>query len=228
MKRSSTLALVTVAGAAIIAYSWYSNNTEAVTDSDIFTSVSDCISSGVAEATCKARFGEAMTTYAQTAPRFVTKEDCEKDYGAGQCATAPTAATGETVATDNNTTTTAQASQATSGSTSYFMPMMMGFMAARMMQGTQSAASAAPLYGCAGGGAAGASCYSSNTGRSYYARTGAAAARAVKTPVAEFRSGNRAGFNVIPRGGSAIKSAVRSRGGFGSTGRGYSSRSYGG
>lgn len=230
MKRSSKLALVSAAGvAAVLAYTWSGINSDPETESDIYTSVSDCVSSGKDEATCKARFGEALDTYKNTAPRFVNLQDCEKDFGAGACA--PASPTDTAQVASNNASDTQNTNTATnSGGTSYFMPMMMGFMAGRMMQNASMGAQAAPLYGCAQGfpGGAGASCYSSNSGRSYYSYTSSGGSRTVKTPVSEFRSAPGRSFNVIPRGGSAVKAAVSSRGGFGSTGRGYSSGSFGG
>lgn len=230
MKRSSKLALVSAAGiAAVVAYTWYSGNADAVTESNIYTSVSDCISSGNDEAVCKAHFGEAMDTYTKTAPRFVSQQDCEKDFGTGACMAAPTVDNaGATANNGNNISTAENATTATTGGTSYFMPMMMGFMMGRMMQNARmTGPAAAPMYGCASGmSAAGASCYASNSGRSYQTTAGS---RTVRAPVSEFRSASgRGGFSVIPRGGSAMKAAVSSRGGFGSTGRGYSSRSFGG
>lgn len=216
MKRSSKLALVSVAGAAaVLAYTWYDNGSEAETMGDVYSSVSDCVSSGLEEATCKARFGEALDTYAKTAPRFVNKEDCEKDFGTNACLQAP--ATASTAATGSSETRT-----------SYFMPLMMGFMAGRMMQGMQTPPAAAPLYGCASGMGAPGSCYASNSGRTY-AYAGGGNSRTVRAPVSEFRSAaSRGGYSVVQRGGSAMRSAVASRGGFGSSGRSYSSGSYGG
>ncbi len=230
MKRSSKLALVSAAGvAAVLAYTWSGTDAEPETESDIYTSVSDCVSFGKDEATCKARFGEALEAYNNTAPRFVNLQDCEKDFGAGACTSASVPEPTQVVSNDTDTAQSANAA-ATSGGTSYFMPMMMGFMAGRMMQNASMGPQAAPLYGCAQGSpsGAGASCYSSNSGRSYYAYTSSAGSRTVKTPVSEFRSAPKRSFNVIPRGGSAVKAAVSSRGGFGGTSRGYSSGGFGG
>ncbi len=217
MKRSTQLALVSVVGIGAVAY--YLNSGEAeveTTDSTLYTSQSDCLNAGVDAGICAAQFGEAYRAHAAAAPRFESKEDCERDFGAGKCeAAAP------------------QGSTATSGSGSYFMPMMMGFMVARMMQGTQPY-STQPLYGCPGGapGAAGQQCYSSRNGRYVYAYGGSSgssgnAGRQVKAPVSEFR-GTSARYNVVPRGSNISsvsgisRSGVSSRGGFGSFGRGFS------
>ncbi len=232
MKRSSRLALLTAAGAtAIIAYTWYNNQTEPEVDTSIYSSIGDCVGSGVDEAVCKARFGEALDAYIKTAPRFVTKEDCEKDFGAGACGSAPAfahvAASSQTATAPVEVTQPAQQQQAGTTTTSYFMPMMMGFMMGRMMQGSTMApgagagnyAAGKPMFGCASG-APNSSCYTSNTARRYTAaaRTG----NTFRAPVSEFRANTaRSGFSVVPRGGS-VKSLVSSRGGFGSTGRSYS------
>lgn len=227
MKRSSKLALVSAAGvAAVLAYTWSGTNSDPETESDIYTSVSDCISSGKDQATCQARFGEALDTYKTTAPRFVNLQDCEKDFGIGACTPAPTTDTAQVASNNTGNAQTTNTATNSSGS-NYFMPMMMGFMAGRMIQSASMGPQAAPLYGCAQG-ASGTSCYSSNSGRSYYTSANSAGARTVKAPVSEFRSAPGRSFNVIPRGGSAVKAAVSSRGGFGGTGRSYSSDSFGG
>lgn len=227
MKRSTQLALVAMAGVAVLGYFWLSQ-TEAETEGTVYASMDDCLYAGTDAATCKARFEEATDTYKKTAPRFVSLQDCERDFGAGACtpATAPVVpGSGTSVAVPGAETTTTAANP---GSQSYFMPMMMGFMAARMMGGgMQQSYTASPLYGCGGAASgAGGRCYTGASGRSYYGNAGS---RTVTAPVSEFRSASaNRGFSVVPRGSSATSAAVSSRGGFGGSSRSYSGTTSGG
>lgn len=68
---------------------------------------------------CKKALEEGKRQYAQSAPKFISKEECEKQYGASKCVEAPGAHH--------------------EGGHSMFMPMMMGFMMGRMMGGGQPA-----------------------------------------------------------------------------------------
>lgn len=61
---------------------------------------------------CKADYDAAKALHPQVAPKYVSKEECETDFGAGNCETAP---------------------QQTASSGSFFMPMMMGYMMGQMM-----------------------------------------------------------------------------------------------
>lgn len=223
MKRSTQLALVTMAGVAVLGYFWFSQS-EAETEGTVYASMDDCLYAGTDAATCKARFEEATEIYKKTAPRFVSLQDCERDFGAGACTPANASpvvlGSGASPAVESTTA-------ANSGSQSYFMPMMMGFMAARMMGGgVQQSYTASPLYGCSGAASgAGGRCYTGTTGRTY---ASAAGSRTVRAPVSEFRSAANRGFSVVPRGASARSAAVSSRGGFGGSSRSYSGSSYGG
>lgn len=236
MKRSSQLALVTMAGVAVLGYFWFSQNeAEPEMEGTIYTSMDDCLYAGSDAATCKARFDEATEAYKKTAPRFVSLQDCERDFGAGACTPANTAAaTAATLPNVNGSSasapTTNSETTASSETRSYFMPAMMGFMAARMMSGgnMQQSYTASPLYGCNGAASgAGGRCYTGASGRSYY---GSAGSRTVKAPVSEFRSNANRSFRVVSRGASVRSAAspVASRGGFGGSSRSYSGSSYGG
>ncbi len=96
-----------------------------------FTNINECVTSGLfSEAEC-AEF--AKSALAQS-PRFSSKEECERAFGADACVDAPGQSA---VAASSNGTTV----RPHSGSS--WMPMMMGFMAGRflsggaMMQGSQ-------------------------------------------------------------------------------------------
>lgn len=85
----------------------------------VFETVADCENSSlVAPAQCRADFAEAAALHPQVAPKYVSKESCETDFGTGQCEPAP------------------QNQQASAGG--MFMPLMMGYLAGRMMSGLQA------------------------------------------------------------------------------------------
>jgi uncharacterized protein YgiB involved in biofilm formation len=82
-------------------------------DSRFFADVKECTSqTGDAQA-CEAAKAESEKTHAQEAPKFARKEQCEAEFGAGNCET----------------------QQAASGGGSFFMPLLMGYMMGNMMSG---------------------------------------------------------------------------------------------
>lgn len=88
-----------------------------------FTNINECVTSGLfSEAEC-AEF--AKSALAQS-PRFSSKEECERTFGADACVDAPGQSA---VAASSNGTTVGPHSG------SSWMPMMMGFMAGRFMSG---------------------------------------------------------------------------------------------
>lgn len=86
-----------------------------------YSSVEACVASGEKAEDCQTAFKNASDQAEKTAPRFQSQQDCEQEFGAGQC----------------------QQGQGSNG-TSFFMPMLAGFMMARMMNGAQGPSS--PLY----------------------------------------------------------------------------------
>jgi uncharacterized protein YgiB involved in biofilm formation len=79
----------------------------------VYSDPSECAASGQSSLQqCEADFAAAQKLHPQVAPKYLNKEECEADFGAGHCETAP--------------------QQTTSGS-SVFMPMMMGYLAGQMM-----------------------------------------------------------------------------------------------
>jgi uncharacterized protein YgiB involved in biofilm formation len=69
------------------------------------------------ESVCLDAKTQSEKDYLAQAPRFSRKEECEKEFGAGNCETPQAAST------------------ASSGGTGFFMPMMMGYMLGNMMGG---------------------------------------------------------------------------------------------
>lgn len=74
-------------------------------DATFFSKVEDCIPVK-GEAACRDGFAKSEGSWAADAPRFNKKEQCEAEFGAGNCETREPRA----------------------GSGSFFMPMMMGYM----------------------------------------------------------------------------------------------------
>ena len=79
----------------------------------VFSDPSECSAAGINDtAQCNADYAAAQALHPQVAPKYIDKAECETDFGAGQCETAP---------------------QQTASGGSVFMPMMMGYMMGQMM-----------------------------------------------------------------------------------------------
>lgn len=128
MKRSRSLSLVLM-GSLMFGMQGCSENKQEESFS-VFTSMSECVNSGIfSEEECRSFAVDAV----KQSPRFATQQECEQQFGEGQCA-APQVASGE-----------GQSSiQPHSGS--MWMPMLMGFMAGRMLSGGNYYQSSQPLY----------------------------------------------------------------------------------
>lgn len=121
MKRSKSIGLVAMS-ASVIALSACE---EPAVDAAVFQTLSQCLANGdVDRAQCEADYQAAKSQHAQVAPKYSSQQDCEADFGAAQCETAPY--------------------QTQSGG-SVFMPLMMGYMMGSMLGGRSGVASQ-PLY----------------------------------------------------------------------------------
>lgn len=78
----------------------------------MFTSVDQCVTSGMDRQVCQAGYQDAMRAHLAAAPRFNGMAACEAEYGSGQCAEQPTSAV------PNNT----------GGGGSFFVPFLTGYM----------------------------------------------------------------------------------------------------
>ncbi|GAB6053239.1 DUF1190 domain-containing protein [Magnetospira thiophila] len=117
MKRSRHVALVMM-GASVLALTACS---ESEVDVGVFDSVDQCmITPGMTQELCTDALAQSKAEHVKVAPKYTAQADCEADFGAGQCETAPY--------------------QTQSGG-SVFMPMMMGFMMGQMLGGRSQ-----PLY----------------------------------------------------------------------------------
>lgn len=80
--KSPILALGTIAASSL----FLSGCGEDPADGDVlFTSVGQCMSSGVGAQLCWVAYQDAMRAHLTSAPRFTNKTSCEAEYGAGQC-----------------------------------------------------------------------------------------------------------------------------------------------
>ncbi len=102
------LALGTIA-ASTLALSGCGDQTPSET---MFTSVDQCVESGMDRQVCQAGYQDAMRAHLTTAPRFNGMAACEAEYGSGQCAEQSASAA------PNNT----------GGSGSFFVPFLAGYM----------------------------------------------------------------------------------------------------
>ena len=119
-KRSKTARLIMMVPAAGLVLAGCG---EKPVEVQVFNSPDECAAYYNPPAECKAAFDDAKALHPQVAPRYASKQECETDFGAGQCENAPVLAA-------NNTEPAAQQSQQSSG---FFMPMMMGYMMGQML-----------------------------------------------------------------------------------------------
>lgn len=110
MKRSKKTALVLMVPVATLLLAGCGEESQQAL---VFSDPSECSAAGLNDtAQCNADYAAAKALHPQVAPKYLDKAECETDFGAGNCETAP--------------------QQTTSGG-SVFMPMMMGYMMGQMM-----------------------------------------------------------------------------------------------
>ena len=120
MKRSRSLKLALM-GASALTLAACDNQQDAA----IFESVEQCVRhDGFGMEDCQANMKKAEAEHIRVAPKYTSAADCEADFGADQCETAP---------------------QRTQSGGSVFMPLMMGYMMGNMLSGRSRVASQ-PLY----------------------------------------------------------------------------------
>ncbi|MDP4944436.1 MAG: DUF1190 domain-containing protein [Alishewanella sp.] len=109
-KRSRKAALIFMVPAATLLLQGCGQ--EKTVEAQVYNTPDECAAFYNPPAQCQAAFEEAAALHPQVAPRYANKQECEADFGAGSCETAP---------------------QQQSAQGSFFMPMMMGFMAGQML-----------------------------------------------------------------------------------------------
>jgi len=111
MKRSKKAALLLMVPATTLLLSGCGEERE---QAMVFTNPNECSSAGfnTAEA-CMADYVAARNLHPQVAPKYITQQECEADFGGGQCERAPQ-------------------------SGNVFMPVMMGYLAGQMFSRPQA------------------------------------------------------------------------------------------
>ena len=113
MKKSRSIRLVLLGGASFALASCGDDGPPK--DARFFSHLQEC--AAVYDTTqCLDAQTQADQTFAEQAPKFTRKEECETQFGAGNCETRQTA-------------------DSSGGHSSFFMPMLMGYMMGNMLGG---------------------------------------------------------------------------------------------
>lgn len=171
MKKSRSIRLVLLGGATMMLAACGEDD-QVPKDAKFFSDVKDC-AAVYSEATCLDAKTQSEKDYLAQAPRFSRKEECEKEFGAGNCETPQATGT------------------ASSGGSSFFMPMMMGYMLGNMMGGNNNRFNAPVYRGVDNTAVMPRNGKFSNVGS--FAGTGASSAKAFR-PAAQVTSVSRSGF----------------------------------
>jgi uncharacterized protein YgiB involved in biofilm formation len=193
MKRSHAAALTTLTAASTLALQGCGEDSFGA-EGQVFSTVAECVSSGVAQADCQEAYAAAQADDANDAPRFENRELCEGEFGQNEC-------------------------QARSdGGGSFWVPLLAGFVIANAIDGDldfdRRKRRYAPLYRNRGSGTwyHGGSNYGamSRASSGRYGFDQAALNRPVSAPRVQSRSdiASRGGF-----GGRARSSGSSSSGG---------------
>jgi len=128
MKRSLAVTLVLMGSAGL------SGCGDSEIDSAVYQDFTQCVQSGLYDqARCEADYRQALTAHVQTAPAYTTKQDCEAEFGLGQCEAR-------------------SAQEMRAGGGSFFLPMMAGYLMGSMLSNSNRMAPQA-LYRQNGQGA---------------------------------------------------------------------------
>lgn len=192
MKRSTQVKLLLM-GSATLALTACGDDAPTAS-APVFTSIEECVKTGIyTEEFCKKGLEEAQQQHLKSAPRFQSKEDCEKAYGPGQCGFGPTVQ--QQAAGSSGGNNSGSHASSGEGGGSFFMPLMMGYMLGNMLNNNRSSYSE-PLYrsqpNAPGSG------YSTNTGNNR-----------PRPSVMDIPSaGKSTGGNTISRGGFGSSAAT--------------------
>jgi uncharacterized protein YgiB involved in biofilm formation len=226
MKRSTQLSLVLMSASALTLSACEGQKDEEVA---LFRNANDCMAAGLSREACTWNSETAKRVHEADAPRFQSKEDCEKEFGPGRCEVGRRP-DGAQASTGGGTSGGASAS-------SFWIPAAAGFMVARALA-DRPASPAQPVYNCPPERQRpDGTCYTTSRGTHFYGtfwRTGGASTARVPTSLNSRPTG---GAVVVSRGSSlsraisssssrsATSSGTTSRGGFGAIGRAFSSSS---
>lgn len=120
MRRSSRISLVLLASVSLVAITACQEEAQET----VFKDKAECVAK-LDTSTCDTVFAQAVETHQKNAPKFMSREDCEQEFGAGTCVTNQEFAqrTGSAPAQQN----------ASNDGGSSFMPFMMGYMVGNML-----------------------------------------------------------------------------------------------
>jgi uncharacterized protein YgiB involved in biofilm formation len=219
MKRSAQLSLVLMSASALTLSACDTQKDE---DVALFRNANDCIAAGLSQEACTWNSETAKRVHEADAPRFQSKEDCEKEFGAGKCEVGrPPAGV--------------QPATMSGGASTFWIPAAAGFMVARALA-DRPASPAQPVYNCPPERQrADGTCYTTSRGTHFYGTTWRSGAQRARIP-ASVNTRPSGGGVVVARGTSlsraissssrsATSSGATSRGGFGAIGRAFSSSS---
>lgn len=138
MKRSRSIRLVLLGTVGLVGLAGC-DDTPVASEGQFFRDASEC-RKVLDAATCDNQFAAAQKEHVRTAPKFTTREQCEAQFGAANCTTAPApdgAQAGTTAPTQGQ-----QTAQSSGGS--FFMPLMLGYLGGQMM--SRMGQPAQPVY----------------------------------------------------------------------------------
>lgn len=130
MKRSRSIRLALLGTVGLVGLAGC-DDTPVASEGQFFRDASEC-RKVLDAATCDSQFAAAQKEHVRTAPKFATKEQCEAQFGAANCTTAP-APDGAQAQGATTGATTGQQQTAQSGSGSFFMPLMLGYLGGQLM-----------------------------------------------------------------------------------------------
>jgi uncharacterized protein YgiB involved in biofilm formation len=114
MKKSLSIKLALLGGASMALVACGDDDGSPPKDARFFSDATEC-SQVYGDAPCKDAAADAEQANVADAPKFTRQEQCEAEFGAGNC----------------------ESRQSASGGGSFFMPMLMGYMMGNMMGGNR-------------------------------------------------------------------------------------------
>ncbi|BBK34605.1 uncharacterized protein YgiB involved in biofilm formation [Stella humosa] len=136
MKRSRSIRLALLGTVGLVGLAGC-DDTPVASEGQFFRDASEC-RKVLDAASCESQFAAAKQEHVKSAPKFANKEQCEAQFGVGNCGT-PEAIQGPTAGATTPATGTPAAGAAApqqtaqSGGSGFFMPLMLGYLGGQMM-----------------------------------------------------------------------------------------------
>ena len=136
MKRSRSIRLALLGTVGLVGLAGC-DDTPVASEGQFFRDASEC-RKVLDAASCESQFAAARQEHLKSAPRFASREQCEAQFGVGNCGTpeqvAQAPATGAaTPAAGATPAAPAQQTAQAGGGGSFFMPLMLGYLGGQMM-----------------------------------------------------------------------------------------------